>query len=358
MAWSAGFLPTTSKRVTKIAVHFGFILTRHGFLSRLPLNRPSPGAESLVSSNALRRVTITQIRVMEQADTPYGLLIVSGLSGSGKTVALNALEDLGYYCIDNMPAVLLPQFAELTIEQFRASGDFRLAVSIDSRNRYFLASLPQSLEALQRLGIDYRIIFLEAEEKVLLKRFSETRRKHPLTDSHTPLVDGIRLEAEFLTPLAESAVRRIDTSVMTPHELRRLVRDVAGIETFSGLVVLFESFGYKHGTPLDADFVFDVRCLPNPHWQDDLKHQTGLDEAVCRFLEQQPPVREMLEHISGFIERWLPDFERENRSYITVAIGCTGGRHRSVYLIERLREYFAMRDIHVQTWHRELSLSR
>lgn len=294
---------------------------------------------------------------MAEPKFQYGLLIVSGLSGSGKTVALNALEDLGYYCIDNMPAVLIPQFAELTAAQFRESRDFRVAVSIDSRNRYFLSSLPQSLESLQALGIDYRIIFLEAEEKVLVKRFSETRRKHPLTDSHTPLVDGIRLEADLLTPLAENAVRRIDTSVMTPHELRRLVRDVAGIETFSGVVVLFESFGYKHGTPMDADFVFDVRCLPNPHWQEALKPLTGLDQPVRHYLEAQPSVGEMLDHIRGFIERWLPDFEQENRSYITVAVGCTGGRHRSVYMIERLREYFADRDIHVQVWHRELSLS-
>jgi UPF0042 nucleotide-binding protein len=294
---------------------------------------------------------------MEQPHVQYGLLIVSGLSGSGKTVALNALEDLGYYCIDNMPAVLLPQFAELTMDEVRQSPDFRVAVSIDSRNRYFLSSLPESLKSLERLGIDYRIIFLEAEEKALLKRFSETRRKHPLTNSRTPLVDGIRLEFDLLAPLAENAVRRIDTSAMTPHELRRLVRDIAGIETFSGLVVLFESFGYKHGTPLDADFVFDVRCLPNPHWQEDLKPLTGLDEPVCTFLEQERAVADMLGDIRGFIERWLPSFERENRSYITVAVGCTGGRHRSVYMIENLREHFVERGIHVQVWHRELSLS-
>lgn len=294
---------------------------------------------------------------MNQNEAQRGLLIVSGLSGSGKTVALNALEDLGYYCIDNMPAVLLPQFAEISREQFNETGEFRVAVSIDSRNRYFLSSLPESLSALQELGIDYRIIFLEAEEKTLLKRFSETRRKHPLTDSHTPLVDGIRLEAELLAPLAENAVRRIDTSVMTPHELRRLVRDVAGIETFAGLVVMFESFGFKHGTPLDADFVFDVRCLPNPHWQEELKPLTGLDAPVRQFLEQESAAGEMLGDIRSFMERWLPDFERENRSYITVAVGCTGGRHRSVYMVERLREHFADRGIHIQVWHRELSVS-
>jgi len=294
---------------------------------------------------------------METPGIRQGLLIVSGLSGSGKTVALNALEDLGYYCIDNMPAVLLPQFAELAMTQVAESREFRVAVSIDSRNRYFLAALPRSLAALEELGVDYRIIFLEAEEKALVKRFSETRRKHPLTDSQTPLVDGIRLELDLLAPLAEQAVRRIDTSTMTPHELRRLVRDVAGIEAFAGLVVLFESFGYKHGTPLDADFVFDVRCLPNPHWQDTLKPLTGLDRAVCEFLDAEPAAGAMLADIRGFIERWLPHFERENRSYITVAVGCTGGRHRSVYMVERLRDHFTEKGIHVQVWHRELSLS-
>jgi UPF0042 nucleotide-binding protein len=295
---------------------------------------------------------------VNDAASHLGLLIVSGLSGSGKTVALNALEDLGYYCVDNMPAVLVPQFAELIASQSANSSAFRVAVSIDSRNRFFLHSLEQSLEALENLGIDYRIIFLESEEKALVKRFSETRRKHPLTDNRTSLVDGIRLESELLAPLAEQAVRRIDTSLMTPHELRRLMRDIAGIESFSGPVLLFESFGFKHGTPMDADFVFDVRCLPNPHWQERLKPLTGLDAEVRAFLGAEPSVGEMFAHIRDFIERWLPNFEQENRSYITVAIGCTGGRHRSVYMVESLRRHFSGKRIHVQVWHRELSLSQ
>ncbi len=294
---------------------------------------------------------------MNNSEIKYGMLIVSGLSGSGKTVALNALEDLGYYCIDNIPAVLLPQFSGLITTQSERAGDFRVAISIDSRNRYFLSSLPENLDALENLGIDYRIIFLEAEEKALLKRFSETRRKHPLTDQRTPLIDGIRQETALLAPLAERAIRRIDTSLMTPHELRRLIRDVAGIESFSGSVILFESFGFKHGAPMDADFVFDVRCLPNPHWRENLRPLTGLDLPVREFLDAESSVVEMFNNIRVFIERWLPDFEQENRSYITVAIGCTGGQHRSVYMVEKLQKSFAARQVHVQIWHRELSIS-
>jgi RNase adapter protein RapZ len=296
--------------------------------------------------------------MLERPEHKHGMLIVSGLSGSGKTVALNALEDLNYYCIDNMPAVLLPQFAELLNDESQDMGRFPIAVSIDARNRLFLSSLPEQLNALEKQGIDYRIIFLEAEEKTLVTRFSETRRKHPLTDDRTPLIDGIRQEMELLLPLAERAVRRLDTSLMTPHELRRRMRDIAGIETFSGPVVLFESFGFKFGTPMDADFVFDVRCLPNPHWHETLKPLTGLDAPVQEFLQHENSVTEMFEHIQIFIERWLPDFVQENRSYITVAVGCTGGRHRSVFMVEKLYEHFTSQQIQIQVWHRELSLSR
>ena len=295
---------------------------------------------------------------MIKTDSRLGMLIVSGLSGSGKTVALNALEDLNYYCIDNLPAVMLPQVAQLLRQQNLDTQPTPVAISIDSRNRQYLSSLPDHLDALEALGVDYRIIFLEAEEKALVTRFSETRRKHPLTDDRTPLIDGIRQELALLEPLAERAVRRVDTSLMTPHELRRRIRDIAGIETFAGPVVLFESFGFKHGTPMDADFVFDVRCLPNPHWHEELKPLTGLDQPVEEFLEREDKVTEMFEHIRGFIERWLPDFEQENRSYITVAIGCTGGRHRSVYMVEQLYAYFTDRNLQIQVWHRELSLSR
>ncbi len=281
------------------------------------------------------------------------IFIVSGLSGSGKSIALQALEDLGYYCIDNLPAVLLAEFADQVLKHDSAKVD-RAAVSIDSRNQLFLESLPEHLQKLHGLGIDYHIIFLEADDRALVKRFSETRRKHPLSNDDTSLLESIGQERELLAPLSDHASRRINTTTTTPHELRRMVRDIAGGEQPSGAVLMFESFGYKHGTPLDADFVFDVRCLPNPHWQPELRLQTGLDSPVIEFLESHAPVIKMVEQIKSFIEYWLPSFEAENRSYITIAIGCTGGQHRSVYISQKLSDYFANRQIHVQTRHREL----
>ncbi len=280
------------------------------------------------------------------------VFIVSGLSGSGKSIALQALEDLGYYCIDNLPAVLLTEFAEQLL-----NGDSKIdrtAISIDSRNQLFLESLPEHLKKLHALGIEYRILFLEADDGALVKRFSETRRKHPLSDDDTSLLESIRQERELLAPLSDTASRRINTTTTTPHELRRLVRDIAGGEQPSGAVLMFESFGYKHGTPLDADFVFDVRCLPNPHWQPELRTMTGLDTPVIQFLESHAPVIKMVEQIRSFIEYWLPSFEAENRSYITIAIGCTGGQHRSVYISQKLSDYFIHKRVQVQTRHREL----
>lgn len=280
--------------------------------------------------------------------------IVSGLSGSGKSIALQALEDLGYYCIDNLPAVLLPHFAEqLLTDENR--GDTHAAVSIDSRNRNFLESLPVNLEALEKLGQKYRIIFLEADEPILIKRYSETRRKHPLTDRDTPLIEGIRSEKVLLAPLADRADKRINTTNTTPHELKALVRDYAGAADAAHPSLLFESFGYKHGTPLDADFVFDVRCLPNPYWEPELKELSGLDDPVIDFLDQQAPVQDMSFQIRDFIATWLPSFKAENRSYITVAIGCTGGRHRSVYIAQKLADHFSEQRLNVNTRHRELS---
>ncbi|MFZ0487423.1 MAG: RNase adapter RapZ, partial [Arenicellales bacterium] len=228
------------------------------------------------------------------------------------------------------------------------------AVSIDSRNRRFLRALPANLEELEHLGLDCRILFLEANEEILVKRFSETRRKHPLTDQGTALVEGIRREKELLEPLAMAAARRIDTSDTTPQELRGLVRDFAGREIGESLTLLFESFGYKHSVPRDADFVFDVRCLPNPHWEESLKPLTGLDPAVQEFLGKSERVGEMIRQIRDFVEYWLPAFQSENRSYITVAIGCTGGQHRSVYVADRLAAHFADKPFHVQVRHREM----
>lgn len=282
--------------------------------------------------------------------------LVSGLSGSGKSIALQALEDMGYYCIDNLPANLLSRFAEEVINQSE-DGVTDCAVSIDSRNRRFMRSLPANLDELKQLGLSYKILFLEADEEILVQRFSETRRKHPLTDQRTALVEGIRREKELLEPLAAAAARRLDTSDTTPQELRGLVRDFAGREIGESLALLFESFGYKHSVPRDADFVFDVRCLPNPHWEPDLQPLSGLDPEVQEFLVNSTKVGEMIGQIRDFIEYWLPAFQAENRSYITVAIGCTGGQHRSVFVADRLARHFKGKPFNVQIRHRELPTS-
>jgi UPF0042 nucleotide-binding protein len=280
-------------------------------------------------------------------------LIISGLSGSGKSIALQALEDMGFYCIDNLPAALLPHFAQQVLH----ADDDNLknaAVGIDARNRFFLDAVPSTLEQLESLGIHYHIVFLEAEEAVLVKRFKETRRKHPLTDQDTPLLEGIRLEKKLLEPLAFHAARRIDTTHTTPHQLRQLVYDFAHGESTQGMTLLFQSFGFKHGTPLDADYVFDVRCLPNPYWQSELRKHSGLDRPVVEFLERHDQVQAMFEQLCDFLARWLPNFEQEHRSYMTIAIGCTGGQHRSVYLAQRLATHFAGKGIKTQIRHREL----
>jgi len=278
------------------------------------------------------------------------LTIVSGLSGSGKTVALQALEDMGYYCIDNLPANLLPHFATSLMN----SPDNRAAVGIDIRNRHFLESLSDSLANLRQLGIEFRILYLYADEDTLIKRFSETRRRHPLTDMSISLVEGIRQEHQLLASLAQSANMEIDTSNITPHELRSQVRNLVGARDGASMMLQVVSFGHKHGNPSDADFVFDVRCLPNPYWEKCLREQTGLDQDVINFLKSKPLTAAMIDHIYNFLTEWLPAFEIENRSYITIAIGCTGGRHRSVYVAEQLAERLKNDDSRVHLHHRDL----
>ncbi|HEX7043861.1 MAG TPA: RNase adapter RapZ [Burkholderiales bacterium] len=278
------------------------------------------------------------------------LVIVSGLSGSGKTLALQALEDSGYYCIDNVPAALLPEIAE----HLRRAREQNVAVGLDARNRAFLAAVPEALARLEALGVRYRIVFLHADEPALVKRYKETRRRHPMAGADTSLVEAIARERALLEPLADAATLRIDTSSTTPHDLRSQVRDfVRGGET-AGITLLFQSFGYKNGTPLDADFVFDVRCLPNPHWEPSLRHLSGHEAAVVEYMERHDEVHAMYEDLKRFLEAWLPRFEREDRSYVTVAIGCTGGMHRSVYLVNRLARHFAGRGYKTQVRHREL----
>jgi len=278
------------------------------------------------------------------------LTIVSGLSGSGKTVALQALEDIGYYCIDNLPANLLPHFASSLMH----NPDNHAAVGIDVRNRHFLESLTDSLANLKQLGIEFRILYLYADEDTLIKRFSETRRRHPLTDTSTSLVEGIRQEHKLLASLAQSASIEIDTSHLTPHELRGQVRDLAGARDSGAMMLQVVSFGHKHGNPSDADFVFDVRCLPNPYWEESLRDQTGVDQDVIDFLSAKPSTTAMVEQIYSFLSKWLPSFEAENRSYITIAIGCTGGRHRSVFVAEELAKKLQNDISTVHLHHRDL----
>ncbi|MFA7388130.1 MAG: RNase adapter RapZ [Thiohalobacteraceae bacterium] len=282
------------------------------------------------------------------------LLIVSGLSGSGKSVALHTLEDLDYYCIDNLPVGLLEPFAQ-QLQDNPPVGQDNAAVGIDARNQSEdLQRFPQILTALRERGIQCEILYLQADDETLLKRFSETRRKHPLSKGNLSLADAIRQERSLLEPIAGNAALHIDTTHTNVHQLRDLIQERVGAKTNGTLSLLFKSFGFKHGVPKDADFVFDLRCLPNPHWDARLRPLTGRDNDVVEYLSAQPLVDEMYEVIRGFLETWIPRFECENRSYLTVALGCTGGQHRSVYLAERLGRHFATRYPSVLVRHREL----
>jgi UPF0042 nucleotide-binding protein len=275
------------------------------------------------------------------------LIIVTGLSGSGKSIVLKALEDSEFYCVDNLPANLLPQ----TVEHLDATGHKRIAVSIDTRSST-LETLPAHIRKMKSQGIDLQLLFLESNTETLVKRFSETRRRHPLSDQSKTLAESIQAERELLAELA-SLGQRLDTSNLSANTLRTWVKDFVAAE-HDGLTLLFESFGFKNGIPLDADYVFDVRCLPNPHYDSQLQPLTGRDPAVVDFLEQQQDVVAMYDDIGKFIERWLPFFIRDHRSYLTVAIGCTGGRHRSVYFAEKLAAHFQASVGKVLVRHRQL----
>jgi UPF0042 nucleotide-binding protein len=275
------------------------------------------------------------------------LILITGLSGSGKSVALNVLEDSGFYYVDNLPARLLPQ----TVGFLAGAGHPRVALSVELRSAEALAELPRQLAEFRTGGHDVRVLFLEAKTDTLIKRFSETRRRHPLSDSGLTLTECIERERGLLAGLADLA-DRVDTSDLGPNILRNWVKDCVGVPA-TGLTLLFESFGFKHGIPLDADLVFDVRCLPNPNYDPRLRPLTGRDQAVIEFLVADPSTRKMLEDIQRFIADWLPAFERDNRSYLTVAIGCTGGQHRSVYFAETLAARFSERS-QVLVRHREL----
>ncbi len=273
------------------------------------------------------------------------LIIVTGLSGSGKSIALRALEDSGYYCIDNLPATMLA-----TIADHLDADHKRIAISIDSRS-IAIETLPVHINQLKSKNIDVQVLFLESNVETLVKRFSETRRKHPLSKDAITLAESIALERDLLGGLG-SLGHVIDTSYLSANTLRGWVKEVVSIE-HAGLTLLFTSFGFKHGIPLDADFVFDVRCLPNPHYDPALRDLTGRDEKVQDFLKDHATVTDMMHDIRNYVEKWLPCFVLDNRSYLTVAIGCTGGQHRSVFLVEQLSQYFKDKQ-KVLTRHREL----
>jgi len=275
------------------------------------------------------------------------LILVSGLSGAGKSIALDVLEDGGYYCVDNLPATLL----EDVVGFLAAAGHERTAVSVDARSAA-LAALPESVARLKAGGTDCRVLFLEANPQALMRRFSETRRRHPLTVEGLTLTEAIARERMLLGGVGELG-HRIDTSDLQPKVLRNWIRDLLGLSGGS-LTLLFESFAYRDGIPLDADWVIDVRMLPNPHYDPQLRPLTGRDAAVVAYLESQESVQRLCEDVRGFLSRWLPDVVKDNRSYLTVAIGCTGGRHRSVYLAEKLAASFS-RDWRVLVRHRGLA---
>ena len=283
------------------------------------------------------------------------LTIISGRSGSGKSTVLHVLEDKGYYCIDNLPASLLPALAKRI--SMGVSDMTQVAVSVDARNvSTDLEQVPQIVAELKEKTIPTEILFLDANSQTLLKRFSESRRKHPLSSESVGLREAIDKESELLEPISVLANLTIDTSNMSLQALRQTVKERMLDDQTNAMALLFQSFGFKNGVPVDADIVYDVRCLPNPFWDNSLRALTGLDDAVKKFLGDESEVSEMLEDISNYLEKWLPKFEANNRSYITVAVGCTGGQHRSVYLCERLAESFVGKISNVQVRHRELGV--
>ena len=282
------------------------------------------------------------------------LFLISGLSGSGKSIALKMLEDSGYYCVDNLPAELLPALTD----NLRQAGKSDVAVSIDVRSGNSVQQLPQQIKHLKQSGMNVHLLFLDAQTDTLVKRFSETRRRHPLSDSAPhglglTLPECVQRERELLAEIANIG-HHIDTSELGANALRAWVKDFIHLDR-ARLTLLFQSFGFKNGIPLDADMVFDVRCLPNPHYDPVLRPLTGRDAPVIEFLDRLPMVQKMYDDIRTFIENWLPGYIADNRSYLTVALGCTGGQHRSVYLAEKLARHFEPQQ-QVLLRHRELTV--
>ena len=280
------------------------------------------------------------------------IILITGMSGSGKSVALHALEDAGYYCVDNLPPELLIPFVKLEEQQ----KENRLAIAIDVRSAASLHLMPEQLEVLREMGITVKSIFLDATSDTLLRRYSETRRKHPLSGEFKPqsdkaLIETIQFERELLSNLRERA-HVIDTSLLRSSQLQTYVKTLVSAPA-AQLTLVFESFAFKRGIPTDADFVFDVRMLPNPHYESDLRPLTGRDAPVQNYLRQSSEVERMQKNIEDFLQQWIAALQKDHRSYVTVAIGCTGGQHRSVYLVEMLAENFKGRWLTLKR-HREL----
>ncbi len=282
------------------------------------------------------------------------LVIISGRSGSGKSTALNVLEDLGFYCIDNLPVALLPSLSTKIQQGKQAIQD--VAVSIDARNiPTDLANFAQIIRQIEGIQSKVEIIYLDAHTDTLLTRFSATRRKHPLTGPDTPLLEAIKIEGDLLLHIKEMADLNVDTTHLSMHQLRSIIKKRVVQKQGEEMSLLFESFGFKHGIPKDSDLVFDVRCLPNPYWDPMLRQFTGQDGVIVDFLGKEDTVNAMFADISKFLKTWLPEFQQNNRTYMTVSIGCTGGQHRSVYMAERLFAHYQQTYGNVQLRHRELN---
>ncbi|MBT3335099.1 MAG: RNase adapter RapZ [Methylococcales bacterium] len=282
------------------------------------------------------------------------LVIVSGHSGAGKNVALGALEDCGFNCIDNLPILLFEQFISHVMLVERNVYE-KTAIGIDARNQSeALRDFKEVLTLIRTKGVDVEVIYIQADKSALLKRYSETRRRHPLSDFNLPLAEAINIEKDVLKSIAKYADLVIDTSQTNYHQLRSQIKSYVGMHDNTRLSLILQSFGYKHGTPLDADFIFDARSLPNPYWVPELRGFTGKDAAVVDFFNNEEDVQLFYKDITGFLDRWLPKFIADNRLYLTVAIGCTGGQHRSVFLIDKLAQYFKSSAMNVIHRHREL----
>lgn len=289
------------------------------------------------------------------------LIIISGRSGSGKSAALNVLEDQGFYCIDNLPLGLLAALIEQAQQQkYHPTVDNevslqRLAVSIDARNAaQDMGQFPTILNSIKQGPFKAEVLYLDAHKDTLMQRFSSTRRKHPLTNNDTSLDEALASENTLLHSISDLADLSLDTTHLSVHELRSLIKLRISNKKSADMALLFQSFGFKHGIPIDADLVFDVRNLPNPYWDPSLRQFTGKDPEIIAFLQQEPLVQEMLSDINNYLVKWLPSFEQANRSYMTVAIGCTGGHHRSVFISEALTKLFTAQFDNVQVRHREL----